>query len=97
MRGGTKRAAYVTLCACVRVKRVGFLAGRGLQTGGGRYESYGFSEDDIGRLFIAGFGSSLVFGTVLGAFADHHGRRSSCMMCAFHFLSLGEQSCPFVL
>lgn len=34
------------------------------------YEHYGFSVRDIGRLFIAGFGSSAVLGTVVGALAD---------------------------
>lgn len=34
------------------------------------YEHYGFSVRDIGRLFIMGFGSSAVFGTVAGAMAD---------------------------
>jgi hypothetical protein len=34
------------------------------------YEHYGYSVRDIGRLFIMGFGSSAVFGTVAGAMAD---------------------------
>lgn len=34
------------------------------------YEYYGFDVKDIGRLFIAGFGSSMVVGTVVGALAD---------------------------
>ena len=34
------------------------------------YQHYGFDRGDIGRLFIAGFGSSMVFGTVVGALAD---------------------------
>lgn len=34
------------------------------------YEFYGFTVKDIGRLFIAGFGSSMVFGTVVGSMAD---------------------------
>ena len=34
------------------------------------YEHYGFQTRDIGRLFIVGFGSSMVFGTVVGAMAD---------------------------
>lgn len=29
-----------------------------------QYEHYGYKVGDIGRLFIAGFGSSMVFGTV---------------------------------
>lgn len=34
------------------------------------YQHYGFERGDIGRLFIAGFGSSMVFGTFIGAMAD---------------------------
>ncbi len=34
------------------------------------YEHYGYKVGDIGRLFIAGFGSSMVFGTLAGALAD---------------------------
>jgi len=34
------------------------------------YEYYGFTVKDIGRLFIAGFGSSMVFGTIVGSLAD---------------------------
>lgn len=34
------------------------------------YAAYGFSKRDIGRLFIAGFGSSMVFGTVVGSLGD---------------------------
>jgi len=34
------------------------------------YEHYGFPVRDIGRLFIMGFGSSAVFGTLAGIMAD---------------------------
>ena len=34
------------------------------------YEHYGYQVGDIGRLFIAGFASSMVFGTLAGALAD---------------------------
>jgi len=34
------------------------------------YQHYGFDRSDIGRLFIAGFGSSMVFGTIVGSLAD---------------------------
>ena len=34
------------------------------------YASYGFDKGDIGLLFIAGFLSSLLFGTFLGSLAD---------------------------
>ena len=34
------------------------------------YRHYGFERGDIGKLFIVGFGSSMVFGTIVGAMAD---------------------------
>jgi hypothetical protein len=34
------------------------------------YEHYGYSPAQIGQLFITGFGSSMVFGTFIGALAD---------------------------
>lgn len=34
------------------------------------YSYYGFDVKDIGRLFIAGFGSSMIFGTIVGSLAD---------------------------
>eukprot|EP00887_Chlorella_sp_A99_P000640 scaffold5.g640.t1 len=43
------------------------------------YQHYGFERGDIGRLFIAGFGSSMVFGTVVGALADKHGRKRAAL------------------
>ena len=34
------------------------------------YSQYGFGKGDIGQLFIAGFGSSMLFGTIVGSLAD---------------------------
>ena len=34
------------------------------------YSQYGFEKGDIGQLFIAGFGSSMLFGTIVGSLAD---------------------------
>jgi len=39
------------------------------------YQHYGFDIGQIGVLFIVGFGSSLVFGTIVGSMADRYGRR----------------------
>ena len=44
------------------------------------YQAYGFSVTQIGILFIAGFGSSLVFGTVVGSLADRIGRKKACLL-----------------
>jgi MFS family permease len=43
------------------------------------YEKYGYDKSLIGILFIAGFLSSLVFGTVAGAMADKFGRKRLCL------------------
>jgi Sugar-tranasporters, 12 TM len=34
------------------------------------YEAYNMSKHDIEVLFVAGFGSSMIVGTVVGSFAD---------------------------
>lgn len=39
------------------------------------YESYGFSRGDNAALFVAGFGSSFIFGTFIGSLADKFGRK----------------------
>ena len=44
------------------------------------YAHYGFSKGAIGQLFIMGFGSSMVFGTIVGGFADKYGRRANCLL-----------------
>eukprot|EP00658_Telonema_sp_P-2_P012050 TRINITY_DN14598_c0_g1_i1.p1 TRINITY_DN14598_c0_g1~~TRINITY_DN14598_c0_g1_i1.p1 ORF type:complete len:401 (+),score=104.54 TRINITY_DN14598_c0_g1_i1:125-1327(+) len=44
------------------------------------YAYYGFSRKDNGILFIAGFGSSLVFGTWAGPLADRYGRKLNCLL-----------------
>eukprot|EP01103_Thecamoeba_quadrilineata_P021612 TRINITY_DN9994_c0_g1_i1.p1 TRINITY_DN9994_c0_g1~~TRINITY_DN9994_c0_g1_i1.p1 ORF type:complete len:439 (+),score=64.06 TRINITY_DN9994_c0_g1_i1:40-1356(+) len=44
------------------------------------YDYYGFSKGEIGLLFVTGFGSSMIFGTIVGSLADKYGRKSSCML-----------------
>ena len=39
------------------------------------YDAYGYSQHDIAVLFVAGFGSSMVFGSFVGGMADAGGRR----------------------
>lgn len=34
------------------------------------YASYGMTSLQINQLFVAGFGASMIFGTVVGSFAD---------------------------
>ncbi len=71
------------------------------------YDAYGYSQHDIAVLFVAGFGSSMVFGSFIGGMADQCGRRKfiilfaviyalSCMtkreLIEFMFLLLVSQS-----
>ena len=44
------------------------------------YQHYGFSTGEIAQLFIAGFGSSMLFGTFVGSLADRFGRRLNCLL-----------------
>jgi len=44
------------------------------------YSSYGFDQHDIAVLFVAGFGSSMIFGTFIGSLADRFGRKKSCLV-----------------
>ena len=39
------------------------------------YSAYGFSQHDIAVLFVAGFGSSMIFGSFVGSMADAGGRK----------------------
>mmetsp|Transcript_11472 Transcript_11472/g.20277 ORF Transcript_11472/g.20277 Transcript_11472/m.20277 type:complete len:471 (-) Transcript_11472:238-1650(-) len=44
------------------------------------YASYGYSDGDNARLFVAGFGSSMIVGTFIGSMADRIGRRKSALL-----------------
>lgn len=44
------------------------------------YKDYGFDEKTIALLYIVGFASSMVFGTVVGSVADKFGRKLICMV-----------------
>lgn len=39
------------------------------------YDAYGYSQHEIAILFVAGFGSSMIFGSFVGGMADWGGRR----------------------
>lgn len=52
------------------------------------YAGYGFSSQEIAQLFVAGFGSSAVFGCVIGPMADQFGRKKTCLAyCVFYAIS----------
>lgn len=46
------------------------------------YAEYGYSQHDIAVLFVAGFGSSMIFGSFVGGMADWGGRRAFCLLFA---------------
>ncbi|CAN7120447.1 unnamed protein product, partial [Brassica rapa subsp. narinosa] len=59
------------------------------------YSTYGFGKRDIGQLFIAGFGSSMLFGTIVGSLADKHGRKRACVTyCIVYILSCITKHSP---
>jgi len=52
------------------------------------YSAYGFDGHDIAKLFVAGFGASLVGGCIIGAVSDRFGRKKMCLAyCAFYIAS----------
>jgi Sugar-tranasporters, 12 TM len=46
------------------------------------YADYGYSQHDIALLFVAGFGSSMVFGSFVGSMADWGGRKLFVLLFA---------------
>lgn len=62
------------------------------------YDEYGFSQHEIALLFVAGFASSMVFGTFVGGLADSCGRKKftiaftviyGCSCITKHFRDFG--------
>lgn len=59
------------------------------------YTTYGFGKGEIGQLFIAGFGSSMLFGTIVGSLADKQGRKRACVTyCITYILSCITKHSP---
>ncbi|XP_068650812.1 uncharacterized protein [Aristolochia californica] len=59
------------------------------------YSTYGFGKGEIGHLFIAGFGSSMLFGTIVGSLADKQGRKRACITyCITYILSCITKHSP---
>lgn len=46
------------------------------------YMDYGFEQHEIAQLFVAGFGSSMIFGSFVGGMADLGGRRNFVIIFA---------------
>jgi MFS family permease len=59
------------------------------------YEKYGYSQQQIAVLFVAGFGSSMIFGSFVGGMADWGGRRAFVVLfCVIYSLScLTKRKC----
>ena len=51
------------------------------------YDAYGYSQHDIAVLFVAGFGSSMVFGSFIGGMADAGGRKKFVILFAMVYAS----------
>jgi len=52
------------------------------------YAAYGFTGAEIAQLFVAGFGSSMVFGCFVGSITDRFGRKNCCLAyCVLYILS----------
>ncbi|MED6109364.1 hypothetical protein PIB30_032844 [Stylosanthes scabra] len=59
------------------------------------YSTYGYGKGEIGQLFIAGFGSSMLFGTIVGSLADKQGRKRACVTyCITYILSCITKHSP---
>ncbi|CAF0828750.1 unnamed protein product [Adineta ricciae] len=49
-------------------------------------KSYGMSRSIIEVMYVLGYASSLLFGTVAASLADVYGRRLACILCAVFFI-----------
>ena len=58
-----------------------------VQVYAGKFHADGtpFSGVIVSSLFVTGFASSLVFGTVISSVSDSMGRRKGCLLCAGFF------------
>lgn len=51
------------------------------------YESYGYTREENARLFVAGFGASFVFGTIVAGFADSLGRKRAVLLYCLLYIT----------
>jgi MFS family permease len=51
------------------------------------YAAYGFSDKEISQLFVAGFVSSMIFGTIVGSLADSRGRKRCAILYCVLYLA----------
>ncbi|KAL7467633.1 hypothetical protein ACHAXS_007874 [Conticribra weissflogii] len=58
------------------------------------YSSYGYTQRDIAHLFVAGYGSGMILGSVVGGLADRCGRKKMCLVyCASYSFSVVMKHC----
>jgi hypothetical protein len=58
------------------------------------YSGYGYGRRDIAHLFVAGYGSGMVLGGIIGGLADTYGRRRLCLVyCASYAMSVLTKHC----
>mmetsp|Transcript_53932 Transcript_53932/g.101199 ORF Transcript_53932/g.101199 Transcript_53932/m.101199 type:complete len:536 (-) Transcript_53932:30-1637(-) len=58
------------------------------------YDSFGYAKTDIDKLFVAGFGSSMIFGPFAGSFADAWGRKRTVLIyCILYIMSCLTKHC----
>lgn len=59
------------------------------------YTHYGYDKKAVGQLYIAGFASSAIFGTLVASVADKYGRRNSALMyCVMYIISCMSKHSP---
>ncbi|KAL3785604.1 hypothetical protein HJC23_004752 [Cyclotella cryptica] len=58
------------------------------------YSSYGYTQRDIAHLFVVGYGSGMVLGSIVGGLADGYGRKRLCLCyCVAYALSVTCTHC----
>ena len=58
------------------------------------YSSYGYTQRDIAHLFVAGYGSGMILGSIVGGIADIYGRKRLCLCyCLSYTLSVLAKHC----
>ncbi|KAL7426809.1 hypothetical protein ACHAXH_000467 [Discostella pseudostelligera] len=60
------------------------------------YSSYGYTKRDIAQLFVAGYGSGMILGSILGGLADSYGRKKLCLCyCLAYTFSVLMKHCKY--
>jgi len=58
------------------------------------YSSYGYTQRDIAHLFVAGYGSGMILGSIVGGLADVYGRKRLCLCyCLSYTCSVLAKHC----